>query len=60
MNKFVITSVIAYFMDRNWALQEIQLSVDNVGTDLSAAITWVGLGLYVAEPHHFSSCVRVN
>jgi len=31
-----------------------------VGTDLSAVITWVGLGLCAAEPHHFSSCVRVN
>jgi len=32
----------------------------SVGTDLSAVIMWVGLGLCAAEPHHFSSCVRVN
>jgi len=31
-----------------------------VGTDLNVAITWVGLGLCAAEPHHFSSCLRVN
>ena len=38
----------------------LRLCVDYVGTDLSAVITWVGLGLCAAEPHHFSSCVRVN
>jgi len=32
----------------------------SVGTDLSAVITLVGLGLCAAEPHHFSSSVRVN
>jgi hypothetical protein len=31
-----------------------------VGTDLSAVITWVGLGLCAVEPRHFSSCVRVT
>jgi hypothetical protein len=36
------------------------MNIPIVGTDLSAVITWVGLGLCAAEPHHFSSCVRVN
>jgi len=29
-NKLVITSVIAYYMDRNWALREVQLAFDEV------------------------------
>jgi len=29
-NKLVITSVIAYYMDRNWALGEVQLTFDEV------------------------------
>jgi len=29
-NKLAITSVIAYYMDRNWALREVQLAVDEV------------------------------
>jgi hypothetical protein len=29
-NKLAITSVIAYSMDRNWALHEFQLAVDAV------------------------------
>jgi hypothetical protein len=29
-NKLAITSVIAYYMDRNWALREVQLAVDQV------------------------------
>jgi hypothetical protein len=30
MNKLPILSVIAYYMDRNWALQEVQLPFDEV------------------------------
>jgi len=30
-NKLAITSVIAYYMDRNWALHEVQLAFDEVG-----------------------------
>ena len=30
MNKVAIRSVIAYYMDRNWALREVQLAFDNV------------------------------
>jgi len=30
MNKLAITSVIAYYMDRNWALHEVQLAIDEV------------------------------
>jgi hypothetical protein len=29
-NKLAITSVIAYYMDRNWALREVQLAFDDV------------------------------
>jgi hypothetical protein len=29
-NKLAITSVIAYYMDRNWALRKVQLSFDEV------------------------------
>ena len=29
-NKLAITSVIAYYMDRNWALREVQLVFDEV------------------------------
>jgi len=29
-NKLVIASVIAYYMDRNWALREVQLAFDEV------------------------------
>ena len=29
-NKLAITSVIAYYMDRNWALHEVQLPFDEV------------------------------
>jgi len=29
-NKLAITSVIAYYMDRNWALHEVQLAFDEV------------------------------
>jgi hypothetical protein len=32
----------------------------SVGTHLSAVITWIGVGLCAAEPHHIRSCVRVN
>jgi len=31
-----------------------------VGTDLSGAIMWVGLGLYMMELHDFSSSVPAN
>jgi len=31
-NKFGITSVIAYYIDRNWALREVQLAFDEVDT----------------------------
>jgi len=31
-NKFAITSVIAYYMDRNWAMQEVQLAFDEVNS----------------------------
>jgi chaperone required for assembly of F1-ATPase len=31
-NKLAITSVIAYYMDRNWALREVQLAVDQVNS----------------------------
>jgi len=30
MNKLAITSVIAYYMDSNWALHEVQLAFDEV------------------------------
>jgi len=30
MNKLAITSVIAYYMDQNWALREVQLAFDEV------------------------------
>jgi len=30
MNILAITSVIAYYMDRNWALREVQLAFDEV------------------------------
>jgi hypothetical protein len=30
MNKLAITSVIAYYMDRNWALHEVQLPFNEV------------------------------
>jgi chaperone required for assembly of F1-ATPase len=29
-NKLAITSVIAYYMDQNWALREVQLAFDEV------------------------------
>jgi len=29
-NKLAITSVIAYYMDRNWALGEVQLAFDEI------------------------------
>jgi hypothetical protein len=29
-NKLAITSVIAYYMDRNWALREVQLTFDEL------------------------------
>ena len=29
-NKLAITSVITYYMDRNWALREVQLAFDEV------------------------------
>jgi len=29
-NRLAITSVIAYYMDRNWALREVQLAFDEV------------------------------
>ena len=29
-NKLAITSVIAYYMDRNWALRDVQLAFDEV------------------------------
>ena len=29
-NKLAITSVIAYYMDRNWAFREVQLAFDEV------------------------------
>jgi len=30
MNKLAIMSVIAYYMDRNWALRKVQLAFDEV------------------------------
>jgi len=33
-NKLAITSVIAYYMDRNWALQEVQLAFDEVDSPI--------------------------
>jgi hypothetical protein len=30
MNKLAITSVIAYYIDRNWALREVQLPFNEV------------------------------
>jgi len=33
-NKLVITSVIAYYMDRKWALQEVQLAFDEVDSPI--------------------------
>jgi len=30
LNKPAITSVIAYYMDQNWALREVQLAFDEV------------------------------
>jgi len=30
MNKLAIPSVIDYYMDRNWALREVQLALDDV------------------------------
>jgi len=29
-NKLAITSVIAYYVDRNWALREVQLTFDDI------------------------------
>jgi len=29
-NKLAITSVIAYYLDRNWALGEVQLAFDEI------------------------------
>jgi len=29
-NKFAIMSVTAYYMDRNWALRDVQLALDEV------------------------------
>jgi hypothetical protein len=34
MKKLVITSVIAYCMDRNWALREVQLAFDEVDSPI--------------------------
>jgi len=31
-NKSAILSVIAYYMDRNWAMQEVQLAFDEVNS----------------------------
>jgi len=31
-NKLAILSVIAYYMDRNWAMQEVQLAFDEVNS----------------------------
>jgi len=31
-NKLAITSIIAYYMDRNWAMREVQLSFDEVNS----------------------------
>jgi len=33
-NKLAITSVIAYYMDRNWALREVQLAFDEVDSPI--------------------------
>jgi hypothetical protein len=33
-NKLAITSVIAYYMDRNWAVQEVQLAFDEVDSPI--------------------------
>jgi len=30
MNKLVITSVLAHYMDQNWALREVELTFDMV------------------------------
>jgi len=31
-NRLAITSVIAYYMDRNWAMREVQLAFDEVNS----------------------------
>ena len=31
-NKLAITSVIEYYMDKNWAMQEVQLAFDEVNS----------------------------
>jgi len=31
-NKLAITSVIAYYMDRKWAMREVQLAFDEVSS----------------------------
>jgi len=36
MNKSPITSVIAYYIDRNWELREVQLAFDKVDSMLSS------------------------
>jgi len=41
MNKLAITSVIAYYMDQNWALREVQLAVIN---PFSACFVDLGAG----------------
>jgi hypothetical protein len=33
VNKFAITSLFAYYTDRNWALREVQLAFDQVDSE---------------------------
>jgi len=47
-NKLAITSVIAYYMDRNWALDEVQLAFDDVdclfGSRFKSQLKMIGQG----------------
>jgi len=47
-NKLAITSVIAYYMDRNWALRKVQLTFDEVNLLFSSRfeskLTMLGQG----------------
>jgi len=39
-NKLAITSVIAYYIDRNWALCEVQLTFDEVDCLFCSCFKW--------------------
>jgi len=47
-NRLAITSAIAYYMDRNWALREVQLAFDDVdrlfGSHFESELTMIGQG----------------